>query len=449
MRRLPGAYLHPALVAGFLLALPAMPVSAAGPSADNGAGHYTLAQAFRDALARDARMRAAQSRIVQAEEELKVVKSDLWPMLSVVGNAGYINNRNEARTISTFEGSALGGGLRLSQSIPVFGRLRGRLRGAEAEVGDARYAATEIHQRVLAEVARSFAEQLYQGRLLQRRQDFEMLVDTLKRVADERVALGLADQTELHNILRRLHRSRAERIETGANYRSARARLAGLTGAAQEPLMEASLAGLEVALPLTLEDALERAQQQSPTLARASRRLDVAEGELDFRKADVLPTLSFEINTDESREGDIDTRVVSAGVRLNAPLYAGGGRVSQLRAARAGVETARQELIAEREQIMTEVRLSWDLFKSLQLALLDFDAAVADARTVVELTQSKLDAERATRVEHIDARQLALETEFDQLDTRLRLEIARIDLLQVLAGLGEPTGTQISPHSPP
>ena len=54
---------------------------------------------------------------------------------------------------------------------------------------------------------------------------------------------------------------------------------------------------------------------------------------------------------------------------------------------------------------------------------------------VVELTGDKLDVGRATFVEHIEARQDALDVEYELLNSRLRLEETRIALLQILAQL--------------
>ena len=397
-----------------------------------------MSQAFRDALARDARVQAAQNRIAQAREGLEEVRSDGRPTLSVTGNTGYSYNRNEARTVSTYKGRSLRGNLQINQNLYTFGRLRGRLLRAEAEIGGAEHAAEEVRQEVLAEVARSFVQQLFQERIFERRRAFEALVDELGRVAHERIALGALDKTELHEILRRLHRVRAKRIEAGSHYRISRARLARLTGADREDLAAVSLAHLEAAIPVTLKDALARAEGESPALGVARQRLEAAQGELIFRDADLLPILSLEVSAGAGEVGDVDTFDVGGGLNLAVPLYEGGRKRSRLRNARLAVETVRRELTAERERIEVQVRSSWDLIESLILAQRDFEAAIADAQTVVELTRSKLDAGRATFVQHIETRQFALDAEFDRLDGRLSLEIARIDLLHTLADLGPP-----------
>ena len=399
------------------------------------AGDYTLSQAFLDTLERDARVQAAENRVAEARERLVEVNTSRRPSLTLSGNTGYAHNRSEARSTTVYEGHSYRGRLNLSQNLYTFGRLEGRQRQAEAQIAEAEYAFEEVRQEVLAEVARSFSEQLFRKRIYDSRRTFEKLLGELEDIARGRVELGTLDRTELFEVLRRLHQARAQRIEANSHYRVARAQLVRLTGADHDDLAPTSLAGLEVATPASLEDALNRAEGRSPSLARARMRLEAAEGELAFRKAELWPTLSLELNASTGNVGQIDTRDIVGGVNLSVPVYEGGLKRSQLRSARLAVETARRDLSAERDQVEIDVRSNWDLLEGLINSLREFEAAIADMEEVVELTGNKLDIGRATFVQHIEARQSALDVEFNTLDSRLRLEETRIALLRLLAEL--------------
>ena len=396
---------------------------------------YTLSQAFLDTLERDARVQAAENRVAEARERLVEVNTSRRPSLTLSGNTGYAHNRSEARSTTVYEGHSYRGRLNLSQNLYTFGRLEGRQRQAEAQIAEAEYAFEEVRQEVLAEVARSFSEQLFRKRIYDSRRAFEKLLGELEDIARGRVELGTLDRTELFEVLRRLHQARAQRIEANSHYRVARAQLVRLTGAGHDDLAPTSLAGLEVATPASLEDALNRAEGRSPSLARARMRLEAAEGELAFRKAELWPTLSLELNASTGNVGQIDTRDIVGGVNLSVPVYEGGLKRSQLRSARLAVETARRDLSAERDQVEIDVRSNWDLLEGLINSLREFEAAIADMEEVVELTGNKLDIGRATFVQHIKARQSALDVEFNTLDSRLRLEETRIALLRLLAEL--------------
>ena len=443
------------LILSLFLVLPAVDADDAGAgneqpvpaTAAASVGEYTLSQAFTDTLAHDARVLAAQNRVAEARERLEQVKSSLRPSLTLSGNTGYTYNRNQARATTTYKGNSSRGRVQLNQNLYTFGRIAGRRQRAEAEIAEAEYALTEMRQEVLAEAARAFSEQVFRERILESRRAFETLLGELEDIARRRIDLGTLDRTELFEVLRRQHQARALRLEASSRYHVARAQLARLTGADHGNLAASSLATLEVATPGNLQYALEQAQGQSPALLRARMRLEAAEGELAFRKAELWPTLSLEVNASTANVGrgvaaaprpsigEIYTTDVVAGVNLSMPLYEGGLRRSQLRGARLAVETARWELSAERERVDIDVRSNWDLLQGLIDSLQEFQGAVKDMREVIELTGNKLDAGRATFVQYIEAQEDALEVEFELLNSRLRLDETRIALLQALAQL--------------
>ena len=96
-------------------------------------------------------------------------------------------------------------------------------------------------------------------------------------------------------------------------------------------------------------------------------------------------------------------------------------------------------MAAERERVETEAQAQWELIASLAVAVQDFGQAAEEARTAATLIRDKLAAGRATVVDEVDARHAVLRAEQDMLDGHLRLAVARIDLLRLLAAL-DPDG---------
>ena len=135
----------------------------------------------------------------------------------------------------------------------------------------------------------------------------------------------------------------------------------------------------------------------------------------------------------------IDILNVGSGLTLDVPLYEGGLLRAQMQTARAAVATARWELTAEQERVETEVQAQWEMIARLALAVQDFGQAVEEAQTAARLIGDKLATGRTTVVYEVAARHAVLRTEQDMLDRPLRLAVARIDLLRLLAAL-EPDG---------
>ena len=266
-------------------------------------------------------------------------------------------------------------------------------------------------------------------------QTFEELTATLEASARERLALNAGDRTEVHELARRRHRAMAARLEAGARYRTARTRLARLTGTDHAAVAGESLDVLLAALPPSLDATLAQAVRQSPVLAQARARLATAEAELAVRRAEFWPTLGVEVQARTGQVSAIDIFNVGSGLTLDMPLYEGGLLRAQVQTARAALATARWELEAEQERVETEARAQWEMVESLALAVQDFGWAVEEARAAATLIRDKLAAGRATVVDEVDARHAVLRAEHDVLDGRLRLAGTRIDLLRLLAAL--------------
>ena len=122
--------------------------TAAGAVAEADVAGYPLPQAWQDALERDARLRAAASRIAQARGRVGEAASERWPSVSATGQVGHVYNRNEARRAVVYEGRSLRGTLYLGQPLCTFGRLTGRTARADADLAEAEAEAELAVRRV-------------------------------------------------------------------------------------------------------------------------------------------------------------------------------------------------------------------------------------------------------------------------------------------------------------
>ena len=156
---------------------------------------YPLAQAWRDVLARDARLQVAAGQVAQARARVGEVASERRPSVSATGQLGHVYNRNEARRAVVYAGRSARGTLYLSQPLYTFGRLTGRTAQAEAELAGAEAAAAELRQTVLAEVTQRYAETVYQGRMFALQQTFAELTAALETSARTRLTLKAGDRT--------------------------------------------------------------------------------------------------------------------------------------------------------------------------------------------------------------------------------------------------------------
>ena len=396
---------------------------------------YSLEQALRDALQRDPRIRAAGSRVQEAGEEFAEARSLRFPTVNLTGGGGWGYNRNEARSIGIYEGDSRTSGLDVSQTLFSFGRIGAREREASARIAAANFDADDTRQSVMTDVAVAYAEQVYNRRILNRRIEFEQLVEQQESSVRELLALGRSDQTQVHEVLRYLHQARAERIEAETAYQRAQIELARLTGAIRENLDAEGLDGLQRGLPPSLEAARQRGLEGAPIAGKARQSLVIATSRMDFQRAELWPQLELKLGGADGYVGEIRTRDADAQLMLRMPLFEGGKKFALLRKARYAREAAEYDLNADLEQLELNITVSWNLVDGLVRACLELERAVDDAAEIVSIVEEKLKVGRGTILDQLEAEEIVANTDVTLLEKRMELAQARTGLLRTIGAL--------------
>lgn len=423
-----------AFAAALLLAAGSGPARAqqAAPASD---APYALNQALRDALRRDPRIRAAGSRVQEAGEEFAEARSMRFPTVNLTGSRGYGYDRNEARSIGLYEGDSRTSGLEVTQAIYSFGRIGAREREASAMMAAARFDDGETRQSVMADVAVAYAGQIHNRRILNRRIEFQSLVEEQEASVREQLELGRSDLTQVHEVLRYLHQARAQRIEAETAYRRSQFELAQLTGAIRENLAAAGLGILEHSQPVTLKAATTRGLEGAPIAGKARQNLVVATSRMEFQRAELWPSLELKLGGADGYVGEIRTRDADAQLVLRMPVFEGGRKFARLRKARYAMEAAEYDLDADMEKLELNITVSWNLVNGLAQACVELERSLEDAAEIVSIVEQKLLVGRGTIVDRLEAEEIVADTDVTLLEKRMELAQARIGLLRTLGAL--------------
>ena len=418
-----------ALTACTLLAAPAVSAQAIDDAP------YTLNEALRDALQRDPRIRAAGSRVQEAGEEFAQARSLRYPTVNLTGGRGYGYNRNQARSLGIYEGDSRRSGLEVRQTFYSFGRIGAREREASAMIAAAEFDADDTRQSVMSDVAVAYAKQVYNRGILNRRIEFESLVEEQEGSVREQLAVGKSDLTQVHEVLRYLHQARAQRIEADTAYRRAQYELARLTGGIRENLDAKGLSGLERGAPDTLAAAKAGGLEGAPVAGKARQNLAVAKSRLDFQSAELWPSLELKLGGSDGYVGEIKTRDADAQLVLRMPIFEGGKKFSQRRKARYAVEAAEYDLDADLEQLELNIIVSWNLVDGLAQACVELERSLGDASEIVAIVERKLLVGRGTVLDKLEAEEIVADSDVTLLEKRMELAQARVGLLRTLGTL--------------
>ena len=386
------------------------------------------------ALAANADIAIARTRIEQARAQLQIARAAMLPVVSA--SAGLSANRTDNIGGSVFDFSDAFAGLDVSFDTDLFGGRRAERRAARDRLAAAAFDRDATALVVEAEVARAYVQH---AALADRLAFLDQNISgarELERIIQVRLREGVATKvdTGLQAIeVRQLQAERLRLIEAQAQTRNALAVLVGEEAPRfQLPLSRLGNLAVPAFAPLQPGELLVR----RPDIRAAEARISAASGDVASARAAFLPNLRLTA----SALGQAATltgpfgAAVSAGAALLAPIFEGGrlrGQLFNASAAQAEtVELYRRALLValgEAEDALSAVEQS-----GARQSLLD--RVVEEARTTLRLRRLQYIEGEADLRDVLDAQRLLVQAEDARaISTQERLNAA-VDLYRAMGG---------------
>jgi len=421
-----------------------------------------LLDAYDLALRNDPTFQAALQERDAGEENRIIGRAGLLPNLSW----SYNNSRNESEvTQSTAVGNvtsdrdyrSYASTLTLQQPLIDYeAYARYRQGAAQALFADERFRgkSQELAVRVLSAYS--------QALLAQERIE---LSGAQKRAYAERLQLnqrlfkgGEGTRTDVLETQARLSLAQAEEIESVDVLDGALRELEAIVG---QPLQIDELAPLlrqfdiPALTPNRFEAWRELAMANNPELKSRHHALDVAEYEVERKRAGHMPKVSLYASSRQTRSDSessynqkYDTN--SVGIQVSLPLFAGGSVSASTRQAANQLSQAQYELDAQTARTLIELRKQFNLNTSGAAKVRAYEMAVSSATALVAATKKSVTGGERVNLDVLDAEQQLFTARRDLEDARHAYLLARIQLkyfagllseqdLRVLAGYFQPS----------
>ncbi|NWC70686.1 TolC family outer membrane protein [Pseudomonas sp. P7758] len=405
-----------------------------------------LLDAYDLALRNDPTFQAAIQEREAGEENRIIGRAGLLPNLSW----SYNNSRNESEvTQSTAVGNitsdrdyrSYASTLTLQQPLLDYeAYARYRQGAAQALFADERFRSKsqELAVRVLSAYSQAL---LAQERIeLSRAQ---------KRAYAERLQLnerllkgGEGTRTDVLETQARLSLAQAEEIESLDTQDAALRELEAIVG---QPLQIDELAPLTRQFeipplePNRFETWREIAMANNPELKSQHHALDVAEYEVERKRAGHMPKVSLyassrqtSSDSESSYNQKYDTN--SVGIQVSLPLFAGGSVSASTRQAANQLSQAQYELDAQTARTLIELRKQFNLNTSGAAKVRAYEMAVSSATALVTATKKSVTGGERVNLDVLDAEQQLFTARRDLADARHAYLLARIQL-KYFAGL--------------
>lgn len=421
-RRLSAACLGVAVIASVI----------AGP-----AGAETLTQALSAAYKFNPKLDAARAAQRATDEEVPRALSGFRPSVTGQATTTY-QNTNGAGTAAT-NGSLNPRTYSIGAVQPIFRGFRtiNAVNGAEATVRAGRETLRLSEQGVLLEAVTAFGDVVRDQNIVKLRENNVTVLTRDLKATQDRFNVGEVTRTDVAQAQARRAAAVSALDLAKANLQSSRASFERVIGHPPAGLVSPNPSNM---VPKSLQDAIEIALRESPTIVGALYREQAARFAIETIRGELLPTVQLEsnygksfdtFNTGNGSTSEVEQTTVTG--RVTVPFYTGGEVQARVRQAKHTHVQRLQEIEQNRTEQQAQVVQAW--------------SNMVAARAQVESDQASVDANRIALAgvreeERVGQRTLldVLNAEQELLNSEVNLATDRRNLLvasySVLAAIG-------------
>jgi len=404
-----------------------------------------MESAYRAAEANEAEYRAARFELESREQTVPIARAGLLPNISASYGTSQVRGNRESLN---FLGQQFTQQLDYRAPVAVL-QLRTplfnmeawhRYSSARSQVDGARSSFVARGHELLDRVATAYAQRLLaeEAVALARAQ-----VDSLKGqsdLAERRFRGGEGTRTEVAEAASTLAVARVQLVEATDARDLAQRTLARITGV--DSLVLRGLSDATTFRPLAyanLQEWIDLALADNPNIEARRQLVAAARYDVDRNRAGHLPRVDFVASAVDSRNESISTlnqqsRLYSAGIQINIPLYAGGAVDASVTQAMAEVARVEAQLEGDRQTIAVDIRRQYQAIQSGQTKVEALNEAMASSAVALEGTRRGLAAGVRTNADVLDAVRRFYQARRDFVLARYEQFVARMRL-QALAGL--------------
>jgi len=405
--------------------LPSLTGESAEPALARVPDSLTINQAVQRAIQWHPDIAEAVGRLLEQADQVDVAKAKYYPQISGGMNNGYSNSYSEKGYSPSFV-------LSVSQMLYDFGKVSSSVRSAEAGVAQQQANVLVSIDTVAHDTAAALVQvQGYQQlvKIAQEQLSALMKIGDLARQRNNEGAASLSDATQTDA---RIEGARTVLTQYQANLDRWRATLATYLG---WPLVKKVSDDFPASLARSC-DAAKSDDRTIPAVLAAWAQANEAQAKLDNANAQMLPTISLEpqvthyLNNHYASSETLDRTQYSAWVKVEMPLYQGGGMTASRNAAANALTAANAAVNSARLKARQQLNESQSQSQSLALSL----AIQARQQRLGEKTQELYQdqyLQLGTRplLDVLNAEQEVFQTRFTLQQTISQLRALQLDCL--------------------
>jgi len=344
-----------------------------------------------------------------------------------------------------------GGSFNVSQTLFDGGRTKNAVGQAEAGVFAARAMAELSEQMTLQSGAAAYMNVLRDTAILLLRKNNISNLELQLDHTQQRFRVGEVTSTDVSQAEAALAQGRSEYSAAQAQLRNSIADYHQIIGVDPGRLEPAS--SIERLLPASLEEAIDVAIQEHPSVRAAMSQIEAAEFAVHAAESALAPTLSLDAQVQQQDDwfGFHDARLFAADVRasLKVPLYQRGEEYASIRQEKEKLGRTRLELDVQRGRVRANVVTTYGRLQAAKAQIKSDQATVKAAEKALDGVRREAQVGQRTTLDVLNAHQALLNARTNLLISQSDRVIASYMALAAIGRLSaENLNLDVIPHDP-
>jgi outer membrane protein len=422
------------------------------PAAEPAETPLTLQDALKIALTRHGDIAQSRESLEAARQRVRSARSANVPQVTGTIASDYANSRSSSTPV-VVNGvtSTLTTGIAVSQNLFDSGRIRNSVRQAQVGVTSSVAGLGTNRGSLAFTVSTNFFEQLRQAQLITQREAQVKLAEQQIAQIQARIQEGAAPAADLAGVRVTLSQARFDLVTARNAFRTSAQQLRNSLGLESGPPLELAAnettLGTPTELP-ALEDLLATARRLRPDLLAARASVRSSQIAVSSARIEERPSVAATAGVNLDPRATDDHRL-TVGATLTVPLFNGGGRRADVRAAQNDLDAAQLRLTQLEKDADTEVTTAYVDITGQTERVRNAEELVQSAQVNLDTATARYQEGAGIALDIQNAQQQLFEAQTSLTSARFDLELARANLDRALGRYAWADPDQTPPERAP
>ncbi|MGJ4996253.1 TolC family outer membrane protein [Bradyrhizobium sp. HKCCYLR20261] len=399
----------------------------------------TIEAALVRAYQNNPQLNASRAQVRAVDESVPQALSGYRPKVNLTATAGIQYTDLQAAPGTT----AVNGvqrprsvGLTVNQNLYNGNQTGNGVRKAEASVSAQREALRVLEQQVLLQAATIYMDYLRDAAIVEvQRSNTRVLEQTLKQTRD-RFNVGEVTRTDVAQSEAQLAAGRTQQLTAEAQLTATRSNFRRIIG--NDPQNLAPGAPVDRYLPPSLQQSVETALTENPSVTSAMYGIDVQYLDTKIKEGALLPTVNVQAQAQQGYEASLQSYKgfsASAIASLTVPIYNGGAEYSLIRQSKESLAQQRLVLEQTRDQARSDVVSAWGKLLAGKAQVQSAQAQVAASEIALNGVREEAKAGQRTTLDVLNAQQALVNARNSLVNAQHDRVVASYSVLQTVGRL--------------